>query len=386
MVPDQPISVLVVDDSALMRNLVSRIFDSTPGFKVAATAMNGVFAFRKLQQSPVDLIILDLEMPEMNGLEFLAERRKRGVDIPVIILSSLAEKGARITMEALALGASDFVLKPGGVTTTQDMKDTASELVELGRVYGKRHQETAERRPSGRPPAPAPRAEEAVPVDYIEERMVPAAPIPVTPRRRESPLRQPGPIEVVAIGISTGGPNALREMLPALDADFPAPIVIVQHMPAGFTGEFAESLDRICALEVREAKNGDVIQPGRVFIAPGDAHITVEPKPLAKAVRLVSDPPRNGHRPSCDVLFSSVAKVYQNRCLAVLMTGMGRDGAVEIGSIYREGGITLAQDEASSVGFGMPRAAIESGVITSVVPLAEMAQTINRLGREHPPQ
>lgn len=383
--PDQPISVLVVDDSALMRNLVTRIFDSTPGFKVAATAMNGVFAFRKLQQSPVDLIILDLEMPEMNGLEFLAERRKRDIDIPVIILSSLAEKGARITMDALALGASDFVLKPGGVTTTQDMKDTASELIELGRVYGKRHQETAERRPGV---LKASRTDEASAVEYIEERRspAPAAPIPVMPRRRESPLREPGPIEVVAIGISTGGPNALREMLPALAADFPAPIVIVQHMPAGFTGEFAESLDRICALEVREAKNGDVIQPGRVFIAPGDAHITVEPKPLAKAVRLVNDPPRNGHRPSCDVLFSSVARVYQNRCLAVIMTGMGRDGAVEIGSIYREGGITLAQDEASSVVFGMPRAAIESGVITSVVPLAEMAQTINRLGREHPPQ
>ena len=225
--------------------------------------------------------------------------------------------------------------------------------------------------------------EEPASVEYIEEpRRAPAPPAP----RHEAPRRPPGPIEIVAIGISTGGPNALREMLPAIDANFPAPILIVQHMPAGFTEEFAESLDRICPLEVREAKNGDLIQPGRVFIAPGDSHITVEPKPLAKAVKLTNDPPMSGHRPSADVLFSSVAKVYGNRSLAVIMTGMGRDGATEIGSIYHEGGITLAQDEGSSVVFGMPRAAIEAGVITTVVPLSEMAQTINRLGREHPPQ
>lgn len=375
---DQPISVLVVDDSALMRNLVSRIFDSTPGFRVAATAMNGMFALKKIQQARPDLIVLDLEMPEMNGIEFLRERQKRGIDIPVIILSSLAEKGARITMEALGLGASDFVLKPGGVTTSHEMRETAQELVELARIYGHRARRASRRELAEKQ---VERGEEAAAVEYIEE-----TPRPSPPPRREIPRRPPGPIEIVAIGISTGGPNALREVLPSLDPNFSAPILIVQHMPAGFTGEFAESLDRICPLEVREAKNGDVIQRGRVFIAPGDSHITVESKPLANAVKLTDEPAVSGHRPSADVLFSSVAKVYGNRSLAVIMTGMGRDGATEIGSIFREGGITIAQDEASSVVFGMPRAAIEAGVITSIVPLSRMAETINRLSREHSPQ
>jgi two-component system chemotaxis response regulator CheB len=161
-------------------------------------------------------------------------------------------------------------------------------------------------------------------------------------------------------------------------------MLVVQHMPAGFTGEFAQSLDRICSLEVREAKDGDLIRPGRVFIAPGNSHMSIEVKPLARTVHLSEDPPVNGHRPSADVLFSSVARVYGNRSLGVIMTGMGRDGASEMGSIYREGGFTIAQDEASSVVFGMPRIAIESGVIREVVPLSRMAETIKRLSREHP--
>ncbi len=368
---DAPISVMIVDDSALMRNLVTRIFESAPGFRVAATAMNGAFALKKLAQGLPDVIILDLEMPEMNGIEFLRERQKRGIDVPVIILSSLAEKGARITMEALSLGASDFVLKPGGAASGADMKDVAEELVDLARVFSRRRRRAA---------AVAEYAE-ARRVEPLEERAAP----PVQ-KGRVTPIREPGPIEVVAIGISTGGPNALREMLQYIDAKLPVPILVVQHMPAGFTEEFAESLDRICPLEVREAKDGDVIQPGRVFIAPGHSHLTVAAKPLAKTVRLTASAPVSGHRPSADVLFSSVAGVYGNRSLAVIMTGMGRDGAAEIGSIYREGGITVAQDEASSVVFGMPRAAIEAGVIHHVVPLPRMAETINRLVREHPPR
>ena len=377
-VTERPISVLIVDDSALMRNLVSRVFDSAPGFRVAGTAMNGQFALKKIEQLAPDLIILDLEMPEMNGLEFLLERQRRGITIPVIILSSIAEKGARVTMEALSLGASDFVLKPGGATSAYDMKDAAAELVELARIYGRPPMQEASRT---RPPD----------IEYFPEveegSRVPAAPVqrPAVRVKSPPPLRGPGPIEVVAIGISTGGPNALRQLLPKLDEDFSPPVLVVQHMPAGFTGEFAESLDRICALDVREAKDGDVIQSGRVLIAPGDAHMWVEAKPLAHIVRLSDDPPVSGHRPSVDVLFGSVARVYGNRCLAVIMTGMGRDGATQIGSIYREGGTTLAQDETSCVVFGMPRAAIEAGVVSSVVSLSEMADAIKRLSREHPP-
>ena len=366
-----------MDDSALMRNLVTKIFEASPGFVVAATAMNGMFALKKLGQARPDLIVLDIEMPEMNGIEFLRERQKREIDVPVIILSSLAEKGARITMEALALGASDFVLKPGGVISTHDMRDAAQELIDVARVYAKRKIRFEE--PEAEPAKPT-AAEELPELPVWKE-----PPRPVEVRKAAPPLRETGPIEIVAIGISTGGPNALRELLPSLDKEFPVPVLVVQHMPAGFTGEFAESLNRICHLEVKEARAGDIIRPGRVFIAPGNSHMTVEAKPLARTVGLSEDALVNGHRPSADVLFASVAKVYGNRSLGVIMTGMGRDGAAEIGSIYREGGYTLAQDEASSVVFGMPRVAIESGVVKEVVPLARMAETIKRLSREHPP-
>jgi two-component system, chemotaxis family, protein-glutamate methylesterase/glutaminase len=373
---DSPPSVLIVDDSALMRNLVSRIFEAAPDFRIAGTAMNGLFALRKIEQERPDLIVLDLEMPEMNGIEFLRERQKRGIDIPVIILSSIAEKGARITMEALALGASDFILKPGGVTTSQDLKGTAGELLELARVYTRRGQRHAGE--GSREPSPPPRAaREAERREHREE--------PRAAAERITPLRGHGAVEVIAIGISTGGPNALREVLPKIEATVP-PLLIVQHMPAGFTEEFAESLNRLSTLEVREARDGDVLKQGRAFIAPGNAHLTVEAKPLARVIRLSDAPPMSGHRPSADVLFASIAKVYGNRCLAAIMTGMGKDGAVEIGSIYREGGITIAQDEHSCIVYGMPRAAVESGVIHHVVPLPRMAETINRLCREHPPE
>ena len=375
---ERPIQVMIVDDSALMRNLVTKIFESRPGFRVVATAMNGMFALKKLEQARPDLIVLDLEMPEMNGIEFLRERQKRGIDIPVIILSSLAEKGAKITMEALGLGASDFVLKPGGVITTHDMRDTAEELLEIAQVYGGRH-----RRMAGPEPETPLRGKDLEELPTLEKWEPP--PRPPEPKRGITPLRETGPIEVIAIGISTGGPNALRELLPCLDKDFPVPILIVQHMPAGFTGEFAESLNKISHLEVKEARAGDVIRPGRVFIAPGNSHMSVEAKPLARTVHLSEDPPMNGHRPSADVLFASVARIYGNRSLGVIMTGMGKDGAAEIGSIYQEGGFTLAQDAASCVVFGMPRVAIESGVIREVVPLSGMAEAIKRVSREHPP-
>jgi len=196
------------------------------------------------------------------------------------------------------------------------------------------------------------------------------------------PLRAPGPVEIVAIGASTGGPNALREVFGALEEDFRAPIIVVQHMPSGFTGEFAKSLDRICPLEVKEAADGDLVKPGRVLIAPGNRHMIVEKKPLSSVVRLLDTGPVNGHRPSADVLFESVARCYGNRAMAVIMTGMGRDGAREIGSIYREGGITLGQDESSCIVYGMPKVAFENGFLTRQVSLAEMAETIGRLAKE----
>jgi len=184
------------------------------------------------------------------------------------------------------------------------------------------------------------------------------------------------------IGISTGGPNALRQVFAALDEDFPLPILVVQHMPAGFTAEFARSLDKNCPLEVKEAEEGDLVKRGRILIAPGDWHIEVERRSLAAIVHLNQNDQSNGHRPSAGVLFRSAAKQYGPSVLAAIMTGMGRDGAAEMGEIYRAGGLTLAQDEVSSVVFGMPRVAIELGNVEKVVPLNEMAATLNKLAKE----
>jgi two-component system chemotaxis response regulator CheB len=197
------------------------------------------------------------------------------------------------------------------------------------------------------------------------------------------PEASPGPIEVVAIGISTGGPNALRKVFAAIDADIGVPIVVVQHMPAGFTTEFAKSLDRVCALDVKEAEEGDILKAGRVLIAPGNRHLLVEKRSLAGMVHVTDGDHRNGHRPSVDNLFESIAKNYGNRSLAVIMTGMGRDGAMELGSIAKKGGITVGQDEHSSVVYGMPRVAFDLGHVQHQVSLERIAETISQLTKEH---
>ncbi|MCR4790727.1 MAG: chemotaxis protein CheB, partial [Treponemataceae bacterium] len=198
-----------------------------------------------------------------------------------------------------------------------------------------------------------------------------------------TPLRKGGKIEIIAIGISTGGPNALREVFRNIDPELAQPVLVVQHMPAGFTEEFANSLNAICPLEVKEAKDGDIIKKGRVLIAPGNKHIYVEKRSLASVVRLSDDEQRNGHRPSADVLFESVAKVYMNNALGVIMTGMGRDGAAELAEMRKQGAYTLGQDEESSIVYGMPRVAYELGAVEKQVSLEEMANEISKIAREH---
>lgn len=375
--PSSPnINVLIVDDSALMRNLIGRIVEAEPGLAVVAKAMNGMFALKKLEVADVDVIILDLEMPEMNGIEFLKRRKELKIEIPVIILSSIARRGAEITMEALALGASDFIKKPSG-SVSEDIHLVGEQLVSLIKVYGGRRKAHGpsstriEATHSPSPSAPAPSHTPALPAFAPKPVVVPTG-----------PLRAHSGLQLCVIGISTGGPNALRQVFAALDPDFPLPIVVVQHMPAGFTAEFARSLDKHCPLEVKEAEEGDLVKKGRILIAPGDWHIEVEKKSLAALVHLNQNDQLNGHRPSAGVLYKSVAKQYGASVLAVIMTGMGRDGAAEIGEIYRAGGLTLAQDEGSSVVFGMPKVAIEMGHVEKVVALSEMAATLNKLAKD----
>ena len=358
----EELRVLIIDDSSLMRKLISSFFDHIDDVTVAGTAMNGRFGLHKMETLAPDVIILDLEMPEMNGIEFLKEKKRRRVDTPVIILSSHAERGAKVTMEAIAAGASDFLLKPA-TDQGQSLPDVAEQLIQLVRIYG------ALARKQTRPPVAA------QPAPLTKPPPRPLEP----PTRKKTPLRKPERTEIIAIGVSTGGPNALRSILPQLRPDLNLPILIVQHMPAGFTEEFAYSLNRICPLKVKEAEDGDVVAGGRVFIAPGDRHIVVKERPLATVIELDDSAPRHGHKPSAELLFASVACVYHNHACALIMTGMGKDGAEAIGDVYEEGGITLAQDEATSVVFGMPKVAIGLGYIHHVLPLPAIADFLNRI-------
>lgn len=404
-----PVKVLIVDDSALMRSLIGKIIETNEDLAIADKAMNGRFALQKLSRTEADVIVLDIEMPEMNGIEFLQERKKLGIDIPVIVLSSIAREGARITMECLELGASDFVTKPSG-SDSADLHTVARQLVELLTGYGRQYQREKQ---SGRanklpydklsaygadflPPSSKNKPEkETLSPEVIASlqrertRTMVQAPSeirkPVAVTGKPVPVRNPGSIEIIALGISTGGPNALRDVFSRLDPDLPQPIVVVQHMPAGFTGEFANSLDRICPLEVKEAADGDIIKPGRILIAPGNRHLEVIRKPLATIARITDAPPQNGHRPSVDVLFDSIAREFSNRALAIIMTGMGRDGAVKIRDLFVQGSRTIGQDEGSSVVYGMPKVAWELGGIMEQVSLNDMADVINRYAVEFRP-
>ena len=421
--------VLVVDDSALMRNLVSRIVEDADDLTVAARAMNGVFALQKLERMDIDLILLDLEMPQMSGLEFLEERRKRGIDVPVIILSSLAKRGAKITMDALALGASDFILKPSG-SISHDIHTVANQIIEMAGHYGRQFRR---RRNMELPPDPPETRREAVTTGHPnattepEQRATGAGRTERrgTPRdasrdtrgrgsqggaRRAAsegakepsaapgaqqivPERSPSSTELIAIGISTGGPNALRKVFAGIDPDLSVPVVVVQHMPEGFTAEFAKSLDRVCPLTVKEAEDGMLLERGTVLIAPGNHHMRVERASRGSrsgggssgsggVVRISADEPRNGHRPSVEVLFESVAEQFGSHAIAVIMTGMGRDGAVALGEVFRQGGITIGQDESTSVVYGMPKVAYELGHVQHQASLPEIAMLIAKLAKE----
>ncbi len=396
------ISVAICDDSALMRNLISRVIDETEGLSVAGKAMNGQFLVEKLSIYKPDVIILDIEMPVMTGVEFLKWRKQNKVDIPVIILSSIAEKGAAVTIECLELGAADFITKPNG-SISADISSVSDHLIELissyGGSYARRHgkqvrssdffsnlgsDRLVERKLASK--LGADKAKEflsSTAAKTSSSLSTPAASSSKGPAVIE-PLRNPGRIEVIAIGISTGGPNALRDVFKMIDPHLKQPVLVVQHMPAGFTKEFANSLNKICALNVKEAEDNEPIESGNIYIAPGNYHIYVEQSNFGKKIlRLSQEPQRNGHRPSADVLFESVAKIYQNHALGVIMTGMGKDGAVELAEMRKQGAWTLGQDEATAIVYGMPKVAYELGGVQKQVPLEKMADEISKLAREN---
>ena len=341
-----PVRVLVVDDSVVARKLLSDALASSAEVQVAGTASSGTVALAKIPQLNPDVITLDIEMPGMNGIETLAEIRKMYPRLPVIMFSTLTERGAAITLEALAKGASDYMTKPtNSASLAGAMEQVRSELT--AKIVS-----LAGRGRTGR---------------------VPAKPRSPAPRRSVGQR-----IDILAIGISTGGPNALAEVIPRLPEDLPVPVVVVQHMPPLFTRMLAERLDARSELPVKEAEAGKMLSPGQVWIAPGNYHMTVVRKGTAVVLSLNQEPPENSCRPAVDVLFRSVAQVYGPNVLGVVMTGMGSDGARGAAHIWDAGGEILVQDEASSVVWGMPGAVVEAGKADKICPLAEISTEIVR--------
>lgn len=333
------VRVLVIDDSALMRKLIPRILEEDSSIEVVGTAMDGNFGLKKIKELAPHVVTLDLEMPGLNGIDTLKEIMRHW-KLPVIVVSSHSTAGASITLKALALGAFDFVAKPTDVSAR--MPEIAGELI--GKIRA------------------AAQAGKSAPLFLPED-------TPSELVRKQAPA---APTRVIAIGVSTGGPNALQYLFSNLPVDFAGTLLVVQHMPDGFTELFAKRLDDTCPIRVKEAQSGDLLVAGRALICPGNRHMKVKKLPLGNVVVLNEDNPVNGHRPSADVLFRSVAHEFGPQALAVLMTGMGEDGAAGMGEIQSAGGLTIAQSRKTCVVFGMPKAAIERGFATHTVDLQDL--------------
>jgi two-component system, chemotaxis family, protein-glutamate methylesterase/glutaminase len=342
------IRILVVDDSVVIRKLLSETLASDPALEVVGTASDGRIALAKIPLLNPDLVTLDIEMPVMNGLETLAELRKLYPKLPAIMFSTLTERGAAATLDALSAGASDYATKPSNTGGSAGAIETIrAELIPKIKALCSRPSDRLRSLP---PPRPAVRVR------------VPA-------NRR---------VEIVVIGTSTGGPNALAEVLPRIPKDFPVPIVVVQHMPPIFTRMLAERLASRSEISVEEGTAGTVLAPGHSWIAPGNFHMTVAQAGMNWQLELNQDAPEHSCRPAVDALFRSVAAAYRANVLGVVMTGMGSDGVLGAQNIREAGGEVIIQDEASSVVWGMPGLVYAAGQADAVYPLDQLAPEITR--------
>lgn len=342
------IRTLVVDDSVVARRVISDIFAAENDFEVVGTAPNGRLALTKIERLSPDLVTLDIDMPELDGIQTLTEIRKSFPDVRVIMVSNLTQRGASITVEALFLGASDYVTKAVRTSSPDEARD------------------------------------------YLRDQLLPkaraiagtAAMVARTSRPAAGKIlrRRPttGPAKVVVIGSSTGGPNALTEILAGLPEDFPVPILIVQHLPANFTPFLARRLDAACPLNVHEAKNGDLVVPGHVWIAAGDRHLEVHASAAGFGLKTTDGPLVNSCRPAADVLFRSAAAAFGASTLAVVLTGMGQDGLAGCRAIREAGGQIVTQDRETSVVWGMPGQVAGAGLADAVLPLPDIGDEILR--------
>ena len=351
------IRVLIVDDAVLVRSRVSKVLSSDPDLEVVGVAANGRIALAKIPQVNPDAIVLDVEMPQMNGLETLAAIRQTYPLLPVIMFSTFTRTGATATLEALSLGANDYATKPSNLGSLEAVNQHISqELIPKIKLFGSQRAEgQGDKGTRGQG-------------EQLQSKIQ-------NPKSKIDSLITER-VDIVAIGVSTGGPNALAALLSEFPAEFPVPIMIVQHMPPMFTKLLAERLASKCQIRVDEAFAGAILEPGRAWIAPGNFHAIVERDGKVVRIGINQEPPENSCRPSVDVLFRSVAEVYGAKVLAVVLTGMGQDGLRGCEYIREVGGQILVQDRASSVVWGMPSFVANAGLADRVVSLGQMAGEI----------
>ena len=355
------LKVVIVDDMLTYRIILSSLLRKIPGVKVVGSASNGKEALEKIESLRPDMITLDIEMPIMDGLKTLEELKKHHPEIGVIMVSGANKKNADITVKALQKGALSFIVKPDA-TSTEEAKEylLTSIRKEIEAFIEGRKRKRVGRRTTAKTP---------------EHRV--SKPAPQRPGKRVVPPTNP---EVVALGISTGGPKALSDVIPLLPGNLPFPIVLVQHMPPLFTKSLADSLDRKSELTVKEAEKGETIEPGKVYIAPGGHHMVVKKVGAKRIVDLNDNPPEHGCRPAVDVLFRSVAEAFDpKRTVAIVMTGMGDDGCQGAAMLRRKGAYCIAQNEESCVVYGMPKCLVEKGIAHEVLDLKEIPRAISRL-------
>ena len=371
---ERPLRILAADDSAVMRSILWKLFlmhaedvtSELPRMELCGIARDGVECLELMRQLSPDVLVLDLEMPRMNGLDVLDRLRVENPELPVIMCSAYTEHGARSTLEALGRGASDYVTKP------LEQRDFAAAMLSLSQQLLPRIAALAKDAGGRRE-----RADRDLPQEFRKT------------KSGDSAVKGSALIEIVVIGLSTGGPSALEQLLPKLPKDFPVPVLIVQHMPRLFTGALAERLDKCCALRVEQAYDNATIRPGTVWLAPGDAHMEVAPRRAMAAdgdradgssmrVRLHQQEPLNHCRPSVDYLFFSAARMYGAGTLALVMTGMGADGLNGARAVHEGGGVVLAQDEATSAVWGMPGRVSEAGIASGTLPLWGIASALKQ--------
>ena len=363
MSTSQTLRVLVVDDTALYRKIVRDLLAEHPAVEVVGVAANGRIALDLAEQVNPHLMTVDVEMPVMNGLEVLERLREQQSSIGAIMLSALTDAGADATINALTLGAFDFVLKPSTGGIDDSIKELRKHLFpKIDAFIAARGLDQANADPEPEAPKSLRRTDGAG--DGSSTRIT-------------RPTRVGRP-EAVCIGISTGGPDALIRMLPSFAADLNVPVFIVQHMPPKFTRSLADDLDRRCPLKVQEAVDGQLVKPGHIYIAPGGRQMKVVANGSMKQIAITDDPPIKNCRPSVDYLFRSIANVYGNGALAMIMTGMGDDGAEGCRLLHDRGSVIFAQDEASCVVYGMPRLPVAEGLAHDVLPLNRLADAVNR--------